>query len=51
MLVHDQVLIHHVGVAPSWDEAVVRVALVLGIVAFGWLGSRREAPAAATVTR
>jgi predicted tellurium resistance membrane protein TerC len=51
MLVHDQFLVNRVGVAPGWVEALVRVALALGIVAFGWLGSRREALAEATVTR
>jgi predicted tellurium resistance membrane protein TerC len=51
MLIHDQFLVHRVGVAPGWVEAIVRVALALGVVAFGYLASRQHALTAAAVTR
>jgi YjbE family integral membrane protein len=51
MLVHDQFLVQRVGAAPGWVEAIVRVVLALGIMTFGWLAARREALAAAAVTR
>ncbi len=47
MLVHDQVLVHRVGLAPGWAEALVRVTLALAVAAVGWLASRRGALAAA----
>lgn len=51
MLVHDQFLVHRVGLAPGWVEAVVRVALALAVVTFGYLASRQQALTTATVTR
>jgi YjbE family integral membrane protein len=51
MLVNDQFLVRHVGVAPGWVEAVVRLALALGVVAVGHLASRQRTVAAATVTQ
>jgi hypothetical protein len=43
MLVHDQFLVRRVGEAPAWAEATLRLGLALGIIAVGWLTSRRHA--------
>lgn len=51
MLVHDQFVVQRVGAAPGWVEAVARIVLALAVMTVGWLAARREALAAAVLTR
>jgi YjbE family integral membrane protein len=42
MLLHDQFVVRRVGDVPGWVEALVRVALALGVIGVGWLAARRH---------
>lgn len=49
MIVHDAILVRHLGDVPDWMEWTLRLALAAGIMLFGWLVSRRRSVAAGEV--